>query len=154
MSAQAKIARARSARRRASLPSEDDVQAMFSQHIEWHGAALRRLRAVWTFNYLAGVRLPLHIAVRAKRLGVKRALPDFEMKLRAGEHVGLAIELKRPDVKLTKLNGEWATKHIAEQADTLASLREQGWRAEFALGYDEARRMFDAYLARAEADRK
>lgn len=136
------------------LPSEDDVQAMFADHIEWHKAKLLRLRAVWSFNYLAGVRLPLHIAVRAKRLGVKRALPDFDMKLRSGEYVGLALELKRPDVKLTKRNGEWRDEHTAEQAEILDRLRAQGWRAEFAVGYDEARRIFDAYLARAEADHK
>ena len=59
---------------------------------------------------------------------------------------GLFLELKKDGTRLKKKNGEWATKHIAEQADVLEKLRERGYCAEFAVGFDEAKEIIDEYL--------
>lgn len=59
---------------------------------------------------------------------------------------GLFLELKKDGTRLKKKNGEWANEHIAEQAEVLAELREHGYCAEFAVGFDEAKKIIDEYL--------
>lgn len=59
---------------------------------------------------------------------------------------GLYIELKKEGTLLKKKNGEWATEHIAEQAEVLESLRQRGYCAEFAVGFEEAKKIIDEYL--------
>ncbi len=61
-------------------------------------------------------------------------------------HHGLFIELKKEGTRLTKLNGEWATPHIAEQAEMLEKLISKGYYADFACGFDEAKAVLDRYL--------
>lgn len=59
---------------------------------------------------------------------------------------GLFLELKKEGTRLKKKNGDWATEHIAEQAKVLEGLRQRGYCAEFAVGYEEAVRIIDEYL--------
>lgn len=63
-----------------------------------------------------------------------------------GSYSGLFLELKKEGARLKKKNGDWATEHIAEQAEVLANLRQRGYCAEFAVGFDEAKRIIDRYL--------
>lgn len=73
---------------------------------------------------------------------------------RKGEHIkpalvvmaGLYLELKKDGTRLKKKNGDWATEHIAEQAEVLQQLRNRAYCAEFAIGFDEAKRIIDEYL--------
>lgn len=41
---------------------------------------------------------------------------------------------------------EYKTEHLMEQADCLYELRERGYCAEFAIGFDEAKKIIDEYL--------
>lgn len=59
---------------------------------------------------------------------------------------GLFLELKKDGTRLKKKDGEWANEHIAEQAEVLEKLRERGYCAEFAVGFEEAKRIIDEYL--------
>lgn len=74
---------------------------------------------------------------------------------------GLFLELKKDGTKLkrekdcknilkgdTKLRkaGDWWDKHIEEQAETLGQLRKEGYKAEFACGFDKAKQIIDEYL--------
>lgn len=59
---------------------------------------------------------------------------------------GLYLELKKDGTRLKKKNGDWATEHIAEQAEVLEKLRQRGYCAEFAVGFDEAKRIINEYL--------
>lgn len=59
---------------------------------------------------------------------------------------GLLIELKRDGTRLKKKDGSWASEHIEEQARVLQTLREKGYAAEFAVGFDEAKKIIDWYL--------
>ena len=60
--------------------------------------------------------------------------------------MGLFIELKKEGTRLRKKNGEWASEHIKEQDEVLKKLRERGYKAEFACGFDEAKKIIDDYL--------
>ena len=59
---------------------------------------------------------------------------------------GLFLEIKRDGTRLKKKNGEWSTTHIKEQANVLHRLRKRGYAAEFAIGFDEAKKLIDEYL--------
>lgn len=74
---------------------------------------------------------------------------------------GLFLEIKKDGTKLkrekdcknilkgdTKLRkaGDWWDKHIEEQAEKLEQLRDEGYKAEFAVGFEEAKQIIDEYL--------
>lgn len=59
---------------------------------------------------------------------------------------GLALELKREGTRLQTRTGRWASEHIAEQNDVLERLREAGYVAQFAVGYESAIEIIESYL--------
>lgn len=70
---------------------------------------------------------------------------------------GLYLELKKEGEKIypgsraknrfkSKDGKEYKTEHLMEQADCLYDLRQRGYCAEFAIGFDEAKRIIDEYL--------
>lgn len=125
-------------------------------------------------DFGSGIKLTPAQAVRQKRQnGGKRAWPDMfiaqpmlrmfvgkdepDEMIRLGEegdsielaneiYAGLYLELKKEGTRLRKKNGDWATEHIAEQAKVLEKLRDRGYCAEFAVGFEEAKKTIDVYL--------
>lgn len=66
---------------------------------------------------------------------------------RVMKHAGLMIELKREGTRIFKKDGKLvADEHIREQFDMLHDLRARGYAAEFACGFDEAKKLIDDYL--------
>ena len=107
-------------------------------------------------DFGSGIKLTKGQAVKQKRLqGGRRAWPDMfiaKPKIVILDDMatyihGLFLELKRPGVKVYRIDGELvADKHIREQEATLQELRERGYSAEFAVGFDEAKEIIDEYL--------
>lgn len=112
-------------------------------------------------DYGSGVKLtPRQAAIQKRQNGGRRAWPDMfiaEPRLLGdhGEDIwmvqcltsgGLFLELKKEGTRLKKRDGEWTSGHIAEQAKTIESLRQCGYCAEFAIGFDEAKKIIDRYL--------
>lgn len=125
-------------------------------------------------DFGSGIKLTPAQAVRQKRQnGGKRAWPDMfiaqpmlrmfvgkdepDEMIRLGEegdsielaneiYAGLYLELKKEGTRLRKKNGDWATAHIAEQAKVLKKLRNRGYCAEFAVGFEAAKKIIDEYL--------
>lgn len=106
---------------------------------------------VFHSDFGSGVKLSYKQAVMQKiQNGGRRAWPDMfiaepQPNGRDWYH-GLFIELKKEGTRLKKKNGEWASDHIAEQYDVLDRLRFRGYKAEFAVGWDEAINLIDDYL--------
>lgn len=109
-------------------------------------------------DFGSGTKLTMGQAVRQKRLnGGRRAWPDMfiaEPKDGLNMHTngnpniyaGLFIELKKDGTRLKKKDGAWASEHLAEQADLLDRLEFRGYKAVFAVGFDEAKEVIDDYL--------
>lgn len=98
-------------------------------------------------DFGSGVKLSYKQAIAQKmQNGGRRAWPDMFIAEPQGEYHGLFIELKKEGVRLKKMNGDWATEHIAEQYDVLDRLRFRGYKAEFAVGFEEAVELIDDYL--------
>ena len=108
---------------------------------------------IYRFDLAADLKLSIGQAKKHKRLQRRRGYPDLfiaEPKVDLIDMIkysGLFLELKRPDVKIYKKNGELvANEHIREQAALLEELRQRGYVAEFACGFDEAKKFIDEYL--------
>ena len=106
---------------------------------------------VFHSDFGSGVKLNYKQAVMQKiQNGGRRAWPDMfiaePQPYGRDWYHGLFIELKKEGTRLKKKNGEWASEHIAEQYDVLERLRFRGYKAEFAVGWDEAISLIDDYL--------
>lgn len=95
----------------------------------------------------SGVRLTIKPATEMKALRSSRGFPDLMIfEPRAGYHA-LFIEIKAEGTVLKIRNGDWiADKHVREQAAFMEVINKKGYRAEFAVGFDNAKAIIDGYL--------
>ena len=127
---------------------ESDLQVMVADYLR-----LRYPGALFHSDFGSGVRLTPGQAIKQKRQnGGQRAWPDMfiaEPQVVDGvAYNGFFLELKKEGTRLKKKNGEWASEHIAEQAEVLERLMIRGYRARFAVGFDEAKKLIDEYFVR------
>jgi hypothetical protein len=76
-------------------------------------------------------------AVKLKSMGVSKGFPDIEIPFPSGKYHGLYIEMKR--TKGGRLSNE--------QREWLSYLREKGYYAECAMGFEEAKEIFNHYVS-------
>ena len=122
--------------------SETDEQKLFVKY--WH----LQHPDILIFADMKGINLNIVTAVAAKDAGCTRGWPDLFIARKNKGFAGCFIELKRTGTRLRKKNGEWASPHIAEQDNVQQKLRDEGYYAEFAVGFDEAVRQAEEYVAR------
>jgi len=131
---------------------------------------------IFRTDFAAGIRMTMGQAVRHKSLQSGRAFPDIFIVQHfpkepvtldgpysaiAVTYCGLFIELKKDGTVLKRpkdarailkgeaklrLAGDWFDQHIDEQAQMLERLRNLGYKAEFAVGFDHAKKIIDEYL--------
>ncbi|MEE0887909.1 MAG: hypothetical protein U0L97_01695 [Candidatus Saccharimonadaceae bacterium] len=98
-------------------------------------------------DFGSGAKLsPWQARMQKIQNGGRRAWPDMMIAEPIGKYHGLFIELKREGARLKKQNGEWASSHIAEQNIMLNELSNKGYKAEFAIGFEQALDLIDDYL--------
>ena len=106
-----------------------------------------RYRYVLFNSDLSGAtKLTMNQAVAMKALRSNRGYPDLVLYEPCHGYHGLFMELKQEGTKLYTKDGRPATPHIAEQLKCLALLRERGYWAGFAVGFDQAKDILDDYL--------
>lgn len=127
--------------------TEADLQIMVADYLR-----LRYPNVLFHSDFGSGIKLTIGQAAKQKRMnGGRRAFPDMFIAhptWRTPRHYcGLFIELKKEGTRILKKDGALvADEHIREQFDVLEQLRKQGYAAEFACGFDEAKRLIDDYL--------
>lgn len=141
--------------------TELELQAQVADYIR-----LQYPDVIFHSDFGSGIKLTMGQAIRQKRLnGGRRAWPDIFLaeptygQMRAWElfnedpgyyemkYAGLFIELKREGTRIFKKDGALvADEHIREQFDMLHDLRRKGYAAEFACGFDEAKKLIDDYM--------
>ena len=95
---------------------------------------------------LTGVNLSRAQAGMTKAIQCSSGYPDlFIAEPRKGSH-GLYLELKAEGTRLFKRNCDLASDHLKQQASVLSDLRNKGYDAWFAVGFDEAKELIDRYL--------
>ena len=92
----------------------------------------------------SGLRLPIGQAKKLKELRSGTKLPDLWILEPKGRYFGLFIEIKAESP--FKKNGECKTQHIADQAVMLEKLRNKGYVANFATGFESCRNLIDNYM--------
>lgn len=145
------------------MTSEHDLYTMLADYLRYNYKDI-----IWRFDLAADLKLTIGQARKHKRLQQHRGYPDLFIaeprdvvvgqkpvmitgvlcQQDITEHrCGLFIELKRPGTRIFKKDGTLvANEHIREQFDLLEQLRNKGYVAEFACGFDEAKEIIDRYL--------
>lgn len=113
---------------------------------------------IYRFDLAADLKLSIGQAKKHKRLQGRRGYPDlFIAEVRSlGDRYyhGLFIELKKAGTRIYRKDGRLVSDaHIREQFDMLEQLRQRGYKAEFAVGFDEAKEIIDKYLGGPEAEK-
>lgn len=137
------------------MTSEADLQVQVADYLR-----LQYPEVMFHSDYGSGIKLTMGQAIKQKRQnGGRRAWPDMliaeprevadpNADLLRPKH-GLFIELKKAGTRIYKKDGTLvADEHIREQFDVLEQLRKRGYIAEFACGFDEAKKIIDEYLAK------
>lgn len=110
---------------------------------------------IYRFDLAADMKLTRGQAARHKRLHPYRGYPDLFIAeprtvRKDGDkfyYAGLMIELKKAGTRIYRKDGRLVSDaHIREQFDMLEQLRQRGYMAEFACGFDEAKKIIDGYL--------
>ena len=108
---------------------------------------------IFRTDFSAGAKMTIGQAKKHKRLQSNRAYPDLFIAYPNNGYHGLFIELKADGVTIFKKNGDiTANTHIKEQYAMLTRLEGLGYRACFAKGFDEAKRIIDDYIGLVEVD--
>ena len=137
--------------------SEHQLYELIAQYMQ-----IQYPDVIYRFDLAADLKLTAGQARKHKMLHPKRGYPDLfiaepiitsyrdengMIKLtQTKNYSGIFIELKKKGTRLKKKNGEWASDHIAEQAEMLERLEFRGYRAMFAVGFDEAKKIIDLYF--------
>lgn len=139
--------------------TESDLQVMVADYLR-----LQYPNVLFHSDFGSGIKLTKGQAIKQKRQnGGLRGYPDMvileprKKVISRDEHTitytlmtnhcGLFLELKKEGTRLKKKDGTWATEHIAEQARYLQALRDRGYDAYFAVGFEQAKEIIDSYLS-------
>ena len=133
--------------------TESELQVAVADYIR-----LRYPNVLFHSDFGSGIKLTKGQAIKQKRQnGGRRGWPDmFIAEPRVWQlyyhwdYYGLFLELKKEGTRLRKKDGSWATAHIAEQAEILQTLQHKGYKARFAVGFEEAKKIIDEYLGGKE----
>lgn len=109
---------------------------------------------IFRTDFAAGMKLPIWLAVRQKKMQSGRGYPDlFVAEPRTIDNMtyyGLFLELKKEGEVIYRQDGAIrASKdnHLAEQQAMIIRLTELGYSAHFAIGFDQAQTLLDWYLS-------
>ena len=132
--------------------TELELQAQVADYIR-----LKYPSVIFHSDFGSGIKLTMGQAIRQKRLnGGRRSWPDMfiaepqsspDSALPKIHFCGLFIELKKAGTRIYRKDGRLVSDaHIREQFDMLEQLRQRGYMAAFACGFDEAKEIIDRYL--------
>ena len=95
----------------------------------------------------SGMKLSIGQAMQNKMLQSERGYPDLFIAEPRAEYHGLFIELKKDDSIYKKDGTLRENIHVKEQDLVLDKLREKGYYATFACGFENARNIIRYYLS-------
>ena len=98
-------------------------------------------------DFSSGMKMTPGQAAKHKKFQKGRAWPDLFIAESNNFASGLFLELKAEDVIVFNSNGKVRkNKHLIEQDKMLKELRKKGYRARFAIGYNQAIFEIQQYL--------
>ena len=122
---------------------EESLQLAISKYIK-----LQYPDAIFNCDLASGMRLPIHIAAKAKAQRSSRGQPDLIILEPKASFHGLCIELKKDKESVLKVDGSFKkNKHIEEQSKMLNRLWNKGYYTCFGYGFDDTKRIIDWYFS-------
>lgn len=98
-------------------------------------------------DFSSGMKMTPGQAAKHKKFQKGRAWPDLFIAESNNFASGLFLEIKAENVIVFKKNGKIRrNKHLIEQDKMLKELRKKGYRARFAIGYNQAIFEIQQYL--------
>ena len=98
-------------------------------------------------DFSSGMKMTPGQAAKHKKFQKSRAWPDLFIAESNNFASGLFLEIKAEDVVVFNRNGKIRkNKHLIEQDKMLKELRKKGYRARFAIGYNQAIFEIQQYL--------
>ena len=98
-------------------------------------------------DFSSGMKMTPGQAAKHKKFQKSRAWPDLFIAESNTLASGLFLEIKAENVIVFKKNGKIRhNKHLIEQDKMLKELRKKGYRARFAIGYNQAIFEIQQYL--------
>ncbi len=98
-------------------------------------------------DFSSGMKMSPGQAAKHKKFQKGRAWPDLFIAESNNFASGLFLEIKAEDVIVFNRNGKVRkNKHLIEQDKMLKELRKKGYRARFAIGYNQAIFEIQQYL--------
>lgn len=132
---------------------EHDIYKMIADYLRYQYPTV-----IYRFDLAADLKLTMGQASKHKRLQRYRGYPDLFIaapvvsRERGASYTdrfwcGLYLEIKKDGVHIFKQDGTLVSdEHIREQFDMLADLRQRGYAAEFAIGFEGAKKLIDDYM--------
>jgi hypothetical protein len=109
---------------------EEDMQITIAEYMKWKHPDVKFTQT------MGGVRLTMKQAVKAKKMGYGKGVPDLIFFKACHGYHGLAIELKRD--KRSKIS--------TEQKEWCEYMNNEGYFACISTGVDETLELIDRYL--------
>lgn len=102
---------------------------------------------VFFISESSGLRVSPGLAAKLKRTRSNHVHLDLYILEPRGEYHGLILELKAKDI-YQKKNPQLLLKddHVADQAETIKKLLKKGYKATFAISFNQAKDIIDDYL--------
>lgn len=135
-----------------SIKHEEQIQRQVCSYLR-----LQYPNVIFRSDYSSGLHLTQNQARINASLQSGRAFPDLfiyePQKVGGVQYAGLAIELKREGTTIVVTRGErrgmlTSDPHIQEQFFLLKELKNRGYYANFACGFDEAIKIIDWYFGK------
>jgi hypothetical protein len=102
---------------------------------------------VYFMSDSSGLRLPMGLAIKAKKQRSKHAQLDLVILEPRGLYHGLIIELKKDVKEVYKINGEFRkSEHIEAQNKSIEHLKSKRYLCCYCFGFDDTKLIIDLYL--------
>lgn len=102
---------------------------------------------VFFISESSGLRVSQGLAAKLKRVRSNHVHLDLYILEPKGGYHGLILELKAKDIyKKTAPLELLKDDHVADQAETIKKLNKKGYKAAFAVRFDQAKKLIDDYL--------
>jgi hypothetical protein len=148
---------------------EESVRARVCSYLRNHYPGV-----VFFADFAADLKLTPHQSVQLRKSRSSRGIPDLTIlcprKVDGRQYAGLCLELKQDGTVLYKKDGTMRKNtvsrkvvtargirlvkydHNLSQARMLEELTRVGYKAEFAVGFDEAARIIDEYMGQTSIE--
>ena len=120
---------------------EEKIQIAICQYL------LLQYPDVYFMTDASGLRLPMGLAVKAKKQRFRHAQLDLVILEPKTYFHGLILEIKRSEDEVYTKNGEFRkTSHVIEQNESIRHLSDKRYYVRYAFSFDEAINIIDNYM--------